>query len=71
MRSLNGQWSLARDPENLGLRERWYEAETLPGARETPVPESSSRPSPVTTGLSGMRGTSVPLPCPTPGAATS
>ena len=35
---LNGPWSLARDPENLGRAARWYAEPLLPGGQPTSVP---------------------------------
>jgi beta-glucuronidase len=38
-RSLDGLWSFALDPDGVGRAEEWYK-QSLPGAREAPVPSS-------------------------------
>ncbi|NUQ63530.1 MAG: glycoside hydrolase family 2 [Pirellulales bacterium] len=38
MMSLDGQWSLAVDPQNVGRQERWFEKQTCEGAKPGKVP---------------------------------
>lgn len=36
--SLDGTWSLAADPQNVGREQRWFEKETIEGAKPARVP---------------------------------
>ncbi|MBM3238879.1 hypothetical protein FJZ31_21520 [Candidatus Poribacteria bacterium] len=38
MQSLNGQWLLATDPQNVGKEKRWFEGGPIAGAQDSTVP---------------------------------
>ena len=38
MQSLNGQWMLATDPQNVGKEKRWFEGGPIEGAQDSTVP---------------------------------